>query len=170
MPRSALSSGRSLPRREPKSLGPAALLFSLYGLGALVRFPRLARAGKALHELRPDDFYLSNIAVTPEHRGCGAGTALLSAGEASAARGGAERIVLDVEEGNERARAFYGRSGYRFVSRVAIDLGRRGSFRFLRLAKDLGVEPEGTLAFANPSAIPSPENLESIATPAKMSA
>lgn len=122
-----------------EELRTASLFFSLYGLRAFARFPRLARVGRVLRELRPDDFYLSNIAVTPEHRGCGAGTALLSAGEASAARGGAGRIVLDVEEGNERARAFYGRSGYRFASRVAIDLGRRGSFRFLRLAKDLGV-------------------------------
>ena len=103
-----------------------------------MRFPRLARAGKALHELRPDDFYLSNIAVMPGSRDRGIGRALLSAGEEAAAHDGGKRVVLDVEEGNEGAQAFYGRTGYRFVSRIAIDLGRRGAFRFLRLAKGLG--------------------------------
>ncbi len=129
--------GSTAAETRAEELGTAALLFGWYGLGALALFPRLARAGKALKGLKPDDFYLSNIAVAPKHRGLGAGRALLSAGEAEAARRSSPQMVLDVEEANEDALAFYGRAGYRFTSRVAIDLGRDGSFRFLRLAKDL---------------------------------
>jgi ribosomal protein S18 acetylase RimI-like enzyme len=115
----------------------AALLLGCYGPAALLRFPALARAGKALDDLRPVDFYLSHIAVLPQHRGRGIGGELLRAGEERAARGGGRRVVLDVEQDAEGARAFYARSGYRFESRVRIDLGRRGGFSFFRLTKDL---------------------------------
>jgi len=125
--------GQTLAER----LRAAALLLGWYGFEALARFPRLVRAGKALDDLGPDDFYLSHIAVLPEYRGRGEGGALLRAGEERAARGGGRRMILDVEGEAEGARAFYARSGYRFDSRVRIDLGRRGGFSFLRLTKEL---------------------------------
>lgn len=115
----------------------AALLLGWYGPVAILRFPRLARAGRALKSLRPDDFYLSHIAVLPGHRGRGLGRQLLLAGEERAARRGARRAVLDVERGNEGAIAFYGRAGYRLASRPVIDLGSRGAFSFFRLEKEL---------------------------------
>jgi ribosomal protein S18 acetylase RimI-like enzyme len=125
--------GRTLAER----MRTAVLLLGWYGPAALARFPRLARAGKALDDLRPDDFYLSHIAVLPEHRGRGEGGELLRAGEERAARVGGRRMVLDVEQDAEGARAFYARSGYRFDSRLRIDLGRRGGYSFFRLTKDL---------------------------------
>jgi ribosomal protein S18 acetylase RimI-like enzyme len=119
------------------NLRTAALLLKWYGPGVLARFPRLARAGRALQDLDRSDFYISHIAVLPGHRGRGTGTRLLLAGEAHARRQGAGCCVLDVEEHNERAQAFYARLEYRRASVLTIDLGRGGVFIFQRLVKDL---------------------------------
>jgi ribosomal protein S18 acetylase RimI-like enzyme len=120
-----------------ESLRTAGQLARWYGPAVISRLPRLARAGAAVQSLRPDDFYLSHIAVLPAHRGRGAGAALLGAAEDRARRLEGRRLVLDVEEHNTGARAFYGRMGYRQASTVRIDLGRHGTFSFLRLARDL---------------------------------
>jgi ribosomal protein S18 acetylase RimI-like enzyme len=119
------------------NLPTAARLLRWYGPAVLARLSRLSRAGRTMEELAPDDFYLSHIAVLPAGQGRGAGRELLGAGEEHAHRLGAGRVVLDVEEHNDRARAFYDHLGYSMVSEVLIDLGNHGSFRFLRLAKDL---------------------------------
>ncbi len=131
--------GSPVATTRAERLRTAALLLAWYGPAVIARLPRLARAGKALDDLRDRDFYLSHIAVLPEHRGRGAGRELLLAGEERAFRGGARRMVLDVEEGAEGALAFYARLGYRLDSRIGIDLGRRGAFGFFRLTKDLGL-------------------------------
>jgi ribosomal protein S18 acetylase RimI-like enzyme len=115
----------------------AALLFGWYGPGVVARFPKLARAGKALDALEPDDYYLSHIAVLAEHRGLGIGKELLDAGEEHARQQGAERLVLDVEEHNKGACSFYTRLGYRPASVISIDPGGRGAFSFLRMVKSL---------------------------------
>ena len=115
----------------------AAHLFRWYGPGLVARFPALARAGKALDALESEDYYLSHIAVLPEHRGRGMGKELLLAGEEHARQQGAQRLVLDVEEHNEGARSFYERLAYRRASIISIDLGRRGAFSFLRMVKGL---------------------------------
>jgi ribosomal-protein-alanine N-acetyltransferase len=103
----------------------------------VARLPRLARAGAALAGLETDDFYLSHIAILSRYRGQGAGRELLAATESRARQQGASRIVLDVEEHNDGARAFYSRLGYRDVSVIRIHLGRGGVFSFLRLTKGL---------------------------------
>jgi ribosomal protein S18 acetylase RimI-like enzyme len=122
-------------------LPTAALLLRWYGPAVLGRLPRLGRAGKALADLAPDDYYLSHIAVLPAWQGRGTGRDVLRAGEERARQQGARRVVLDVEEHNDRARAFYAREGYEQASRVLIDLGKSGAFAFRRLAKDLGDPP-----------------------------
>jgi ribosomal protein S18 acetylase RimI-like enzyme len=119
------------------NLRTAGHLFTWYGPAVIARFPGLLRAGKALDDLRTNDFYLSHIAVLPELRGRGAGSLLLRASEERAKALGAGRVVLDVEEHNDRARAFYARLDYREVSLVRIDLRRMGAFAFLRLGKTL---------------------------------
>lgn len=55
--------------------------------------------------------------------GVGIGRALLAWCEDQARRGGAERLLLEVREDNDRARAFYSRSGYQEIDR------RRGYYR-----------------------------------------
>jgi len=119
------------------NLRTAGHLFTWYGPCLIARFPGLVRAGKALDDLQPEDFYLSHVAVLPEHRGRGAGSLLLRAAEERSRILGARRIVLDVEEHNERARALYARLGYRQVSLVRIDLRRMGVFTFIRLGRGL---------------------------------
>jgi len=57
--------------------------------------------------------YLASIAVVPEARGLGVGSALLAAGETRFS--GARWMFLCVSDFNPRARALYERSGYRFV-------------------------------------------------------
>jgi GNAT superfamily N-acetyltransferase len=115
----------------------AALLFGWYGPGVFARFPRLARAGKALDALEPADYYLSHIAVLAEHRGQGIGKELLTGGEEQARQQGARRLVLDVEEHNTAALSFYDRLGYRPASAIRIDLGAPGTFCFRRMLKSL---------------------------------
>lgn len=119
------------------SLRTAALLARWYGPAVIARFPRLARAGSAVGSLDTRDFYLSHIAVLPAHQGRGAGAVLLRAAEDRARHAGSRRLVLDVEEHNAGARAFYARMGYREDSPVRIDLGRHGVFSFLRLSRGL---------------------------------
>jgi ribosomal protein S18 acetylase RimI-like enzyme len=119
------------------NLPTALLLLRWYGPSLLARLSRLRHAGRALEDLAPDDFYLSHIAVLPTRRDSGFGRALLLEGERRAGRLGCSRVVLDVEEKNEGARTFYDRLGYHRESDVLIDLGKHGSFRFLRLAKEL---------------------------------
>jgi RimJ/RimL family protein N-acetyltransferase len=119
------------------NLHTAALLFAWYGPAVIARFPRLVRAGAALENLEPSDFYVSHIAVLPALRGRGFGKELLLAAEDRARQEGARRCLLDAEEHNERARSFYERLGYREESPLSIGLGRRGVFSFIRLLKEL---------------------------------
>jgi len=119
------------------NLRTAGHLFRWYGPAVIARLPGLVRAGRALDGLELDDFYLSHIAVVPEHRRCGAGAQLLRAAEEHARKLGSRRVVLDVDERNEGARVFYARLDYRPVSVVRIDLGGKGVFSFLRLSNGL---------------------------------
>lgn len=66
--------------------------------------------------LEPDIFLLDGIAVAPEARGTGIGTALLDAVENEADSHGRRTIRLDVIDTNPRARALYERRGYEPVS------------------------------------------------------
>lgn len=120
-----------------ETLATAAALARWYGPGFVGRLPRLVRAGRATGGLAADDYYLSHIAVVAECRGRGAGRELLRAAEERARLLGARRVVLDVEEANTLARAFYARAGYQQDSAVTVDLGRHGRFVFCRLCHAL---------------------------------
>lgn len=56
--------------------------------------------------------HVADLAVTADAREMGVGTALMNAGEAWARERGLPAISLDVWSTNERALAFYRRSGY----------------------------------------------------------
>jgi len=127
--------GATAPSTRSANLRTAAQLARWYGPSLVARLPRMIRAGSAVSRLAPDDFYLSHIAVLPACQGRGAGGVLLRAAEEYAGRASARRLVLDVEEHNHGARAFYRRMGYVESSAVRINLGRHGVFRFLRLAR-----------------------------------
>ena len=56
---------------------------------------------------------LHDLAVLPEHRGRGAGGALLEAVESCARDAGCCKVTLEVREDNGRARELYERAGFR---------------------------------------------------------
>ncbi len=82
------------------------------------------------------DFYLQAIAVDPECRGGGVGTALMDLAEDRAREEGTSRIVLDVSGDNEGARRLYERRGMTVISRWPKRL-RIPKLSFVRMAKTL---------------------------------
>lgn len=81
--------------------------------GALLGYAGIMLAGETAD--------LHTIGALQEGRGIG--RALLAWCEQAARDGGAERMLLEVREDNDRARAFYARAGYREIDR------RRGYYR-----------------------------------------
>jgi [ribosomal protein S18]-alanine N-acetyltransferase len=59
-----------------------------------------------------DELHINNLAVKPEVRRLGAGTALLERVLDEAARFGARRVTLEVRRSNEPARLLYERFGF----------------------------------------------------------
>ncbi|MDC0935487.1 GNAT family N-acetyltransferase [Pirellulales bacterium] len=69
---------------------------------------------------------IHDLAVLPEYRGKGIGTALLEAAEAAARERGCCKLTLEVFDDNKRARALYESIGYRDY-----ELGESSGARFL---------------------------------------
>ncbi len=110
-------------------------LFLALGPGLLARLGKLLILQRTIGKLAADEWYVSNVAVYPEHRGRGIGTTLMAAGEEEAVRSGCARIVLDVETDHEPAIALYRSLGYA-VERETGPLPIGGMvFSFLRMAK-----------------------------------
>jgi len=59
-----------------------------------------------------DEIHINNIALRPQHRGHGYGTALMHHVLAEARRLGARRATLEVRAGNMGARRLYERLGF----------------------------------------------------------
>jgi [ribosomal protein S18]-alanine N-acetyltransferase len=59
-----------------------------------------------------DELHINNLAVSPDARGAGAGTALLEAVLREGARLGARRATLEVRRSNDAARRLYERLGF----------------------------------------------------------
>jgi ribosomal-protein-alanine N-acetyltransferase len=59
-----------------------------------------------------DELHINNLAVLPEHRGTGIGSALLTRALAEGAALGAKRATLEVRRSNEAARRLYERFGF----------------------------------------------------------
>jgi ribosomal protein S18 acetylase RimI-like enzyme len=77
---------------------------------------------------RRDHGYISNMFVTPAHRGHGVGGALLDAAEAYLANRGFTRVRLWVLEGNSPSRAIYEKRGYRGYEMIyEKELARHGA-------------------------------------------
>ena len=67
---------------------------------------------------RPDELYISLIAVDPDVQGRGVGQTLLRAVEQEARQHGANAILLHTASTNTRARASYTRAGYELICTV----------------------------------------------------
>jgi len=108
----------------------------VYGLfGALWRGLLLSQLERPL---APDTLLMDGIAVVPDARGTGVGTALLAAIKDRARTLGKSYVRLDVIDSNPRARALYEREG--FVAGPTSDLGP--------LAPIFGFKRSTTMTFA----------------------
>lgn len=84
-----------------------------------------------------DEFYLNSIAVYPEFRSLGLGKKLLSIIEREAKKRGNKKIILNVEQNNERAVNFYEKLGYSLGEKIFNFKLNKKTFKFLRLYKIL---------------------------------
>ena len=78
----------------------------------VVRTPECAVAGFCAFWLVFDEIHVNNVAIRPQYRGAGIGTALMQHVLAEARRLGARRATLEVRASNERARRLYERLGF----------------------------------------------------------
>jgi ribosomal protein S18 acetylase RimI-like enzyme len=115
----------AMPRLLFRSLGPDVWLRHLPDALTIMRLSA---------PLRPDDYFLSNLAVLPENRGRGVGSLLLAQVIADARSHRCRRVCVDVEADNRRAVTFYQRSGFTVESltrsrRLLRLLGKSGMVR-----------------------------------------
>jgi len=82
-------------------------------------------AGFAIMKFRDQESHLYLLAVATKMQRAGIGRALLTWLEKSCRTAGMRRIRVEVRAGNQNARKFYARSGYRFVGQVAGYYDRR---------------------------------------------
>lgn len=95
--------------------------------------PEAFVALKELETLAPGHWYINFVAMVPESRGKGLGTALLDEAEARARNCGCPGIALVVAASNAGAIRAYARAGYRERARRPFDLS------------DFGLEPTEAL-------------------------
>ena len=112
-------------RLEHDNLGPDAWSDALIRDGLAGDLPTLhvlvaevdgVVVGHAVASVLPEMAELQRIAVDATHRRAGVASALLAAVEQSARAGDADRLLLEVREGNGGAISFYAERGF-----VAID-------------------------------------------------
>jgi ribosomal protein S18 acetylase RimI-like enzyme len=95
--------------------------------------PEPIRALAELEALAPGAWYVNVLAVYPEYRGRGVGTALLARAELLARAAGARAMAIIVASANAAALRLYRRSGYVEQARrpVAEAIGHRGEWILL---------------------------------------
>lgn len=79
----------------------------------VLRLPGCRVAGYIATWVIVDEVHINNLAVRPEYRGKGYGTALLAYALGEGERQGAPRATLEVRRSNEAARRLYERAGFR---------------------------------------------------------
>lgn len=121
LPAIAAIEGRSFPDPWPEELlaayfGDPRALILVAEEGGLVGF-LIARDESTLWGSRA--LHIHDLAVDPDHRRRGVGTALLAELKTVARERGVPRIRLEVRLHNEGARRFYEEHGFRAVRRLA---------------------------------------------------
>jgi ribosomal-protein-alanine N-acetyltransferase len=82
----------------------------------VIRTPECPVAGFCAFWLVVDEIHINNVAVRPQYRGRGMGTALFGRVFAEARRLGARRATLEVRASNVDARRLYERLGFRVAA------------------------------------------------------
>jgi ribosomal-protein-alanine N-acetyltransferase len=98
----------AFPPAEAWDAAAIAALLATPGTAAL----RLGREGMAMLRVAAEEAEILTLAVRPESRRQGAGRALLDAAMQAAAAAGALRMLLEVAEDNDAARALYAAAGF----------------------------------------------------------
>ena len=130
--------GYTWKERDQEELNTGFLLFRYLGWDILTRVPYLLRVQSILGKLVAGDYYISNIAVYPEFRGCGLGTSLLKKMEEEAVERGCKMMVLDVEADNRGAIRLYQKLGYNAGEGSSVVKIKGKSFEFFRMRKNIG--------------------------------
>ena len=130
--------GYTWKERDQEELNTGFLLFKYLGWDILTRVPYLLRVQSILGKLVAGDYYISNIAVYPEFRGCGLGTRLLKKMEEEAVERGCKMMVLDVEADNRGAIRLYQKLGYNAGEGSSVVKIKGKSFEFFRMRKNIG--------------------------------
>jgi len=129
--------GYGYSRHLEQELRTGMILCARLGWGFPALLPGLLRTSSAVAHMSKGEYYVSNIAVYPQFRGEGLGSALLASAERRAKVTGNETIVLDVETDNHQAMRLYERRGYvRQGGARGVGIGGR-MFGFYRMAKVL---------------------------------
>jgi GNAT superfamily N-acetyltransferase len=131
--------GRELRRLE---LRTGLHLVWIFGLGATWQLARRQPLYGTLVEALQDEFYISNLAVSPEEQGRGIGAALLSFADELSRAAGLWKTSLIVTFDNP-ARRLYDRCGYELIHSYKIDhpVLAHGSGGFHRMVKRLATAP-----------------------------
>jgi len=108
-------------------------LVRLLKLDMLRRLGPLLKMQSTIGRIAGNEYYVSNVAVEPDHRGRGIGARLVARARAEAERSGLRSIVLDVEADNPRAQRLYERLGFRVVSETPAVLLEGQMFALRRL-------------------------------------
>ena len=134
----------SFPYDETPKLewATAMQLLDITRLNHFLRFLGRSMPMVGVSEAEKGDYYLSDIAVTPEARGQGVGKMLLQHVEDKGRRQGFRRLALTVARDNKHAVEFYRRQGFRVLSeRGSPTLEKRAGYAgFYRMVKELGGE------------------------------
>jgi ribosomal protein S18 acetylase RimI-like enzyme len=88
-----------------------------YDAGDVAALPDMVRPLVELEAKAPGSWYVNALAVFPEHRGKGLGSALLAQAERIARETRCAELSIIVADQNEGAKRLYARTGYRIAGR-----------------------------------------------------
>jgi ribosomal protein S18 acetylase RimI-like enzyme len=112
-------------------------LLSVLRADMIRRLPALLKMQSTIGRIGRNQYYISNVAVYPRHRGSGIGALLIARARQEAGSAGLADMVLDVETDNPDAQRLYERLGFRVTRETpALVLGGH-AFAFRRMALSL---------------------------------
>lgn len=122
--------------RKKESLRTGKLMLKFLGKEFLKKIPQMLKASRALGEVAPQQYYISNLAVYPQFRKKGVATQLLELAQEKAKQEGCRVLCLNVETENAPAINLYRKFGFKIVSEASVKIGPK-IFSFYRMEKTI---------------------------------